>query len=59
MTSQTAFDRIMAQEAEYALADDFPKEVRRVANLLAYSQDVSSEDPLLVAAAGMYLEWQS
>ncbi len=37
----------------------FAKEVQRVANLLSYDQDVSEENPLLVEAAKLYLEYQN
>lgn len=39
--------------------EGFAEEVKRVAQKLSYDQDVSDENPLLVEAAKLYLEYQT
>lgn len=39
--------------------DGFNDEVKRVATLLSWGQDVSRFDPLIVAAANVFLSWES
>lgn len=39
-------------------SDNFKKEVVRIAQAISFGQDVSSEDPNLVIAARLYLEYR-
>lgn len=46
-------------ELPFNKSESFVEEVKRVAQKLAYDQDVSDENQLLVAAAKLYLEYQN
>lgn len=39
-------------------SDAFAKEIRRIAQVIAFGADLSGEDPLMVAAAQIYLNDQ-
>jgi hypothetical protein len=41
------------------MTDNFKSEVKRIAQAIAFGADVSQEDPLMVAAAEIYLRDQS
>lgn len=40
-------------------SDGFNDEVKRIATLLSWGQDVSKFDPLAVVAAKLFLSWES
>lgn len=46
-------------ELPFDKSESFSDEVKRVAQKLAYKQDVSDENQLLVAAAKLYLEYKN